>query len=136
MTVDEAALFGRGFGFPPRLGPDGRWAWSEGVENVRQSIRVILSTEGRERLMLPQFGGGLRRFLFQPNTPATHRLIEKRITESLGRWERRINLESVDVAPDPESPQAAIATLHYRLVATHEPGVLRLRIVLESIDTS
>ncbi len=132
MTTDEARLFGRGIAFPPRLGPDGRFAWSEGRENVQQSIRIILTTEPRERVMLPQFGGGLKRFLFQPNTPATHRLIEKRITESLGRWERRIDLESVEVAADPDSPLAAIATIRYRLVATREPNVMRLRVVLDS----
>ena len=29
--------------------------------------------------MLPSFGAGLRSFLFEPNIPATHRLIEERI---------------------------------------------------------
>ena len=57
--------------FPPRVGPDGRVAWSEGEVNVREAIRIILMTEPRERLRLPEFGGGLSRFLFEPNT-VTH----------------------------------------------------------------
>lgn len=132
MTIDEARVFGRGWSFPPHLGPAGRVAWTAGVDGVRQSIRIILTTEPGERLMLPQFGAGLKQFLFQPNTPATHRLIEKRITDSLGRWERRIDVQSVDVVPSADSPQACIATIRYRLVATREPDELRLRVVLDT----
>ncbi|NTV96894.1 MAG: TOBE domain-containing protein, partial [Thiobacillus sp.] len=40
-----ARLFGRGISFPPRIGSDGRIAWSEGEQNVRESIRVILMTD-------------------------------------------------------------------------------------------
>jgi len=48
--VDIGRLFGRGISFPPRVGPDGRVAWSEGEVNVRESIRIILMTEQNERL--------------------------------------------------------------------------------------
>ncbi len=118
MAQDEATLLGRGISFPPRIGVDGRFAYSAGAENVRESIRVILSTDRQERVMLPQFGGGLARYLFEPNTAATHRLIQERITQSLARWEPRIDLESVRVVADPDDPRAAVATVRYRLRAT------------------
>jgi phage baseplate assembly protein W len=114
----EAILLGRGISFPPRIGPDGRIAQSAGAENVRESIRVILSTERRERLMLPRFGGGLAPYLFQPNIASTHTLIEGRIREALARWEPRIDVESVRVTASPDEPREAIATISYRLVAT------------------
>lgn len=118
MAQDEAALLGRGIAFPPRVGPDGRIAFSAGAQNVRDSIRVILSTERSERVMLPEFGGGLRRYLFEPNTPTTHRLLQERITQALGRWEPRIQVESVRVVASPDDPRAAVATVRYRLRAT------------------
>jgi len=107
----------KGISFPPRLGDDGRVVWSEGPENIRESIRVILSTEPGERLMLPEFGAGLRRFLFEPNTPATRRLIEERVTQALVLWEPRIRLESVTVEEDPADPKAAIVSVRYRLAS-------------------
>jgi uncharacterized protein len=122
VTVSEAALLGRGISFPPRIGPDGRIAFSAGAENVRDSIRVILSTERRERVMLPEFGGGLGRYLFEPNTPDTHRLIEERITKALGRWEPRIELESIRVAAASDDPRAVVATVRYRMRATGAAG--------------
>lgn len=118
MLNDEARIFGRGVSFPPRLGPDGRWAVSAGAENVRESIRVILLTEHQERVMRPEFGGGLKRYLFQPNSAPTHRLIAERVTQALGRWEPRVAVESVDVGADESEPRAAVVKLAYRLVAT------------------
>jgi phage baseplate assembly protein W len=111
-------ILGKGISFPPRVGPDGRVAWSEGEVNVRESIRVVLLTEQSERLRLPSFGGSLSRFLFEPNTVTTRRLIQDRITKELAQWEPRIHVQSVDVEPDPSDSQAAVATITYQLVAT------------------
>jgi len=118
MSDRGASLFGRGVAFPPRVGPDGRMAYSEGPDNIAQSIRVILMTEQGERIMRPDFGAGLGKFLFEPNTAATHRLIEERIRTALGRWEPRIALDGVDVFEDADAPRRAIATIRYRLIAT------------------
>jgi len=126
----EAALLGRGISFPPRIGPDGRFALSSGADNVRESICVILSTERRERLMLPRFGGGLQPYLFQPNIPSTHTLIEDRIREALGRWEPRVAVETVRVAASADDPREAIATIRYRLVATGDAARLDLTLRL------
>lgn len=116
--MDGGQLYGRGMAFPPRVGPDGRVAWSEGEVNIREAIQIILKTEERERLNLPAFGGGLRKFLFEPNTVTTRFQIQDRITKTLELWEPRISITSVEVDPDPSDTQAAIATIQYRLVAT------------------
>lgn len=104
--------------FPPRVGADGRIAWSAGEDNIRESIRVVLMTEPGERLRLPEFGAGLGRFLFEPNIVATHALIADQIKGALARWEPRIRVESVDVTAERADTKAAIVTITYRLVAT------------------
>lgn len=128
--TDAGRLFGRGIAFPPRVEADGRLAWSEGEVNVREAIRIILQTEQRERLRLPEFGGGLGSYLFEPNTATTRHLIQDRITEALARWEPRIQVEAVDVEPDPADPQAAIATISYRLVAVPRRERVSLTVTL------
>jgi uncharacterized protein len=128
--MDPGQLFGRGIGFPPRVGADGRIAWSEGEANVRESIRIILLTEMRERLRLPQFGGGLGRFLFEPNTVTTRQRIQDRIVRALAEWEPRVQVEAVAVDPDPTDPQAALVTISYRLVATQTRERVSLSVAL------
>ena len=90
--MDAARLYGQGMGFPPRVGPDGRIAWSSGEDNIRESLRILLMTEPGERLRLPTFGAGLGRFLFEPNTVATHALIAERIRDAIVRHEPRVRV--------------------------------------------
>jgi uncharacterized protein len=127
---DVGKILGRGISFPPRVGPDGRVAWSEGEVNVREAIRVILLTEQRERLRLPAFGGSLSRYLFEPNTVTTRQLIRDRITKELADWEPRITVDSVTVEADPDDPQAAVATITYHLVATRASQSVTLSVSL------
>jgi phage baseplate assembly protein W len=130
MSMDAGKLFGRGISFPPRLGPDGRVAWSTGENNIREAIRIILMTEQRERLLLPDFGGGLGVFLFEPNTVTTRHVLQDRIVQALAEWEPRITVESVSVEEDPADPEAAIATITYKLVATQARERVSLTVTL------
>lgn len=130
--LDEGKLFGRGINFPPKITPNGRWAWSSGADNIRQSIQIILQTEPLERLMLPGFGCGLKKMLFQPNTVETHSLIEELIVRALERWERRIKVSSVDVMADPEEQNTAWITLRYKLVSNQSPDKMQLRVQLNT----
>lgn len=130
--LDEGKLFGRGLAFPPRINTNGRWTWSSGAENIRQSIQIILQTEPLERLMLPSFGSGLKKMLFQPNTVKTHSLIEEIITNALTRWERRIKVTSVEVITDPKDVNTAWVTLRYKLVATQASDQMQMRVQLNS----
>src|SRR4051812_9172778 len=110
------SLLGRSLSFPLQVGADGRLVWSQGENNVRESIIVILKTEPGERVALPNFGAGLGRFLFEPNNAATHARIADAINQALTRWEGRITVEAVDVDADPSLFSAAVATIVYRLV--------------------
>jgi Bacteriophage baseplate protein W len=123
-------VFGRSLSFPPRVGPDGRMVWSEGEENIRESIRVTLLTDLRERVRLPDFGGGLTHFLFEPNNVATRHLIEERIKRALKRWEPRITVQDTSVDEDPADPEAAIAVIRYQLVATQARHNITLNVRL------
>jgi phage baseplate assembly protein W len=116
--VTAGEVLGRGISFPPRVGADGRIAWSEGGQNIREAIQVVLKTELNERLQLAEFGAGLGRFLFEPNTTATRHVLQDRIARALAAWEPRIAVESVDVEEDPADAEAAVATVEYTLVAT------------------
>jgi phage baseplate assembly protein W len=113
-----SSVFGRGMSFPPRVGADGRLAWSEGEDSIRESIGVILKTDPGERVGLPEFGAGLGRFLFEPNNAGTHARMQDAIVRALARWERRIQVEAVEIAVDAADAESALATITYRLVAT------------------
>ena len=128
--MDAANIFGQGISFPPRLGADGRFAWSNGPDNIREAIQVILLTDQTERLMLPNFGGNIQTYLFEPNTVATRQRLTEQIESALTIWEPRITVQSVSVEPDDEDPQAAIATIQYQLIASQTPAQVNLTLQL------
>ena len=115
--MTETRTLGQSIAFPPRI-EDGRWAWSSGSENIRESMEVTLLTNLEERVMLPEFGGGLREFLFRPNTVATRTLIRERVVRVLARWEPRIDVQNVSVEADPKDGYRAIMEISYKLRRT------------------
>lgn len=112
MTLTRA-VFGHGLALPLLPGDARALPQADGPEKVRQSIAVILDTEPGERLMLPRFGCGLRRFLMQPNTAATRAAIQREIETALAAWEPRIRLERVDVLPG-EDPAMVMVQIDYQ----------------------
>ncbi|HEX7028501.1 MAG TPA: GPW/gp25 family protein [Gammaproteobacteria bacterium] len=130
--IDPGAIFGRSMAFPPRLDGERRIAWSTAADNIRESIRIILSTEPGERVMLPEFGAGLKRFLFEPNTVPTHRMMEEKISQALALWEPRIRVEDIDISVDTEDARACRVTIRYSLVVNQQSDQLQFRVQLAS----
>jgi uncharacterized protein len=54
--------------------------------HVDQLIRQILLTSPGERINRPDFGCGLRRMVFAPNSTATASLLQVMVLEALERW--------------------------------------------------
>jgi hypothetical protein len=127
--MDTKRLLGRSMSFPPRI-VDGRVAWSEGAENIRESMHIILMTNFGERVYRPAFGTGLRSLLFEPNTVSTHQEMQRQVTRALQRWEPRITLVSVTVTAHPTEPQEAVITIVYRLVATGIQDQMNFQVIL------
>ena len=101
-------------------------------QSVRESIRIILSTRRSEQLMRPEFGAGLSEFLHEPNTVTTRRRILDRVQEALTKWERRIEVDRVDVREVEQVPSQLRVDIAYRWVRTGAPGNMGVAIELES----
>ena len=105
---------GTGWAFPPEAVTTSRFEWRSGAVLVRQSILIILDTEPGERVMRPDFGCGLRRYLMEPNTPATRAAIARDIQAALSVWEPRIVVGTVDVTPTAD-PSTVLVSIGYTL---------------------
>lgn len=121
--ASTADLLGRGLASPLHTTPERLMAVAEGPEKVRQAIFTILETEPGERLMLPEFGCGLQRFLMAPNGHATRAEMKRAITVALHRFEPRIEVEAVTVAPS-DDPAVAIVDIRYRHMVNGRPDNL------------
>jgi phage baseplate assembly protein W len=132
--TSPAALYGQGISFPPRVGPDGGILWSTGETNVRECICTILRTSPGERVERPAFGCGLDRYLFEPNTVATLRLIVEDVQRALSRWEPRIRLDDVNAEVNADDPRDVDLTITYTLIATSVRERLQMTLSAEGRD--
>jgi phage baseplate assembly protein W len=118
MVNGTKAFLGVGWAFPVKP-VNGSLTYAAYEDDVEQAIQIILMTEAGERPMLPQFGGGLRRFLFEPNSPATQRAIEQVVRNALTDWEPRIDLDNVTVTADANQPDLLLIAVDYVVRATN-----------------
>ncbi len=118
-TDTDTAFLGTGLAFPP--GPDSRAAIATVAagEDVRQSIQIILATNYGERVMRPDFGAGLRDFVFEPADLTTVHRVETRVQEALIDWEPRIDVLRVTVTLDPGTRNTLYIKVDYRIRATN-----------------
>ena len=115
QTIADQWL-GTGLRFPVRPDPLTKaLPQVAGMERIRQSIEQILDTEPGERIMLPDFGCGLRRYLMEPNTLTTRTAIAKDVEGALARWEPRIRVTDVSVTAGDEPELAWVSISYQRL---------------------
>ncbi len=90
---------GRHLAFPFRIGADGRTAApASDTEHVRDELLQLLLSSPGERLFLPEFGGGVRRLVFEPASDVLRGVVKARITQALSRWlGQRLTVELIDV---------------------------------------
>ena len=51
--------------------------------NIRQNLKMLLLTNPGERIMLPRFGVGMRRYLFENRSDDVYAQIDSRIREQI-----------------------------------------------------
>lgn len=95
-------MSGRHLAFPFRIGSDGRPATPVSVsEHIKGEVIQLLLTNQGERPFLPDFGGGLRRFLFEGNDESTRGIAKAGVTRALSLWlKERITLMEIEVVSE------------------------------------
>lgn len=73
------------------------------VDSVKMSLRNLILTNKYERLRNPEFGGNVRRFLFETFTPTTAPELETEIEYLVKNHEPRAQLIQVKVTPDEDN---------------------------------
>jgi phage baseplate assembly protein W len=66
-------------------------------EAVKESIKNLILTDKGERLMQPLLGGSIRAMLFDNNSPATLKLIQEQVRETIEQYEPRATIIDVQV---------------------------------------
>ena len=115
---DPRAHLGIGWAFPVEPAA-GRLQYVAYEQDIDQAIEIILRTAQGERPMLPAFGAGVRRQVFEPNSARTHRALEHGVRQALLDWEPRIRVLDVRAVPDPDEENLVLVHVDYVVRATN-----------------
>lgn len=91
----ERDYIGTGWQFPVRSNRRDEIEQSSGVDDIEESIRIILGTAKGERVMRPEFGCGIHEYVFTAMNATMRTLIETAVEDALVRWEPRIKVSNV-----------------------------------------
>jgi phage baseplate assembly protein W len=113
----------RHLAFPFRIGKNGRTVQVSSVaEHIKDEIIQLILTNPSERLFLPEFGGGLRLFVFRNLDEPTIALAKTALTENLLTWLKdRIILEGLELKVENEKLNLKLS---YRVKESNESHLL------------
>jgi phage baseplate assembly protein W len=117
---------GKHLSFPFRVGNDGRMTNVKTLdEHVRDEIVQLILTNPGERPFLVDFGGGVRRLVFESADEATTAVTKATITQSINRWlGHRVVLEYIEAKVENSTISVDV---RYRLAGTEDSRVLRFQ---------
>jgi len=99
-TDIDKAFLGIGWSFPPEFHKHTDVLGVKMVaeeQDIRESLKILLSTRPGERIMQPSYGCGLHTMVFETINESTITEIRDVIERAVLFFEPRITLESIDV---------------------------------------
>ncbi len=119
MPTDDSFL-GIGWSFPPSFGAGGGDVETVfGVEDIEQSLAILLQTRRGERVMVEEFGCDLSEFLFGEISQGLIGRVRSVIADAILHDEPRISLNDVDVSESRARDGVLLIRLDYTVRATN-----------------
>ncbi len=100
----------------------------EGLDDVAQCVRIILTTPKGSDPLRPTFGADLWQYIDYPIDAAIPAIVRE-ITEAITLWEPRIILITVNAAPDPTTIGRLMVTIVWRLKLGSAPAPSQTTVV-------
>jgi phage baseplate assembly protein W len=119
MAADGPFL-GVGWSFPPAFGGGGAAVETvSGVEDVHQSLQILLATTPGERIMQGAFGCDLHSLMFEEIDQGLINTIEGIIADGIVENEPRVDLDGVQVTRDDTQDGCLIISVSYTIRGTN-----------------
>lgn len=130
-------MAGFGVKLPMQTDPvDGFKVTKTTKENIKQSLKMLILTNPGERIMLPDYGAGIRTFLFEQNSLPTIASIMNRIESQIEIYMPYVKLINIVVGDDIEGIDSRdMNLLNLRIIYSvpNIHGAEELNLYLENI---
>lgn len=119
-SPEDPTFIGRGINWPMGVDHTGALALTSGAEDLDRSMRIVLSTAPGERVMRPLFGCRIWEMMFEPVTANLLGEMSEAVHEAIARWEPRVDVNDVQVAPDDDDASLVRIRVRYTVRTTND----------------
>ena len=116
----EQSFLGRGWSFPPTFTRGGAGVeMVSGIEDIHQSLQILLSTRLGERVMQDDFGCDLSYVLFEEIDQSLVNALTGLISDAILYHEPRITLERLDISESEGQQGLLLISIDYTVRGTN-----------------
>ena len=96
-VANKSGFLGTGWSFPPEFNKtEGKLRMSDGIDDIRESLQILLSTIQGERIFEIHYGCDLTPLLYETLTLTSRKAMSERIERAIILHEPRIKIEQID----------------------------------------
>ncbi|MDT8323225.1 MAG: GPW/gp25 family protein [Bacteroidota bacterium] len=120
MAERSDSFIGRGWSFAPSFDiPSASVVMAEGVDDIRQSLEILLTTTPGERIMQPKYGCHLGELLFESLDAGMKTRIVDRIKTAILYFEPRIEVTHIELDDARQNEGVVLVEIEYVVSATN-----------------
>ena len=113
-------FLGTGWSFPPEFNKtEGKLARTTDVEDINNSLKILLSTRPGERVMFPNYGCDLQEMLFKPLDLTLTTQMKGIVERAILYHEPRINILSIEIDTQDELEGEVLIQVDYEVRNTN-----------------
>jgi len=113
-------FLGTGWSFPPEFNEtEGKLAMTSDVEDINNSLMILLSTRPGERIMFPNYGCDLQEMLFKPLDLTLITQMKGIVERAILYHEPRINILSIEINAQDEIEGEILIEINYEVRNTN-----------------
>lgn len=121
MSNTQKSFLGTGWGFPPTFTniTMNQLTMVSDIEDIKESLYILMHTIPGERLMLPEYGCNLRLLVFENIDAAFNNEIQDVIFKAILRYEPRIKFNFTTIDTSDQLDGIVYITIDYNIIATN-----------------
>ena len=120
MAKENLAIIGTGWSFPPAFTAGGeKILMTSGIQDIENSIHILLSTALQERVMQPTYGCNLDSMLFESMNEHFKTYLKHLVKSAIIYHESRIKADNIDVKMDESVEGRILIIIDYTIRSTN-----------------
>ena len=113
--------------FPLSIGEDGDYESNKTYQELaKQNLKTLILTIPGEKIMYPDFGVGIHKYLFEQSVGSVYNEISQKLKQQVSKYLPYIELTSINVIPDGFSEETIRISITYEILPLNINDILEL----------